>query len=327
MANHLLRENLQKRGKKTGVFLLLLAVICAAFIGTALFEYFKLDLVKKFEGYFSSGTSIPKFSGVGSSDSQIIEKAHIARLEMERDAILERVQFFEKLLQDLKTPAAVQSQVVNQTVQTEGTGPLLKTWGEGQSPSGRNIYYEIPAGTVVKCMISSAADCSVAIQNPIGRNTVLLRPMQDGFLPNHIFVPLKDSVIIGTAVGDITSERVYINGERITLALRNGEFIETEIEAFVSGEDRKEGIRGTIVDRSESILNRPGFASLINTISQEQLQSKEGAISKAPMIEVLADYYIKRTEQLQPSIQVQPGRVVNLVFTKAVKIRDAAGEN
>ena len=34
----------------------------------------------------------------------------------------------------------------------------------------------------------------------------------------------------------------------------------------------------------------------------------------------MADYYIKRAEQLQPAIQVAAGRVVDIVFTKTVKI-------
>ena len=322
MVNPLLRENLERSGKKLRVFLLLMAVVCAAFIGTALFEYFKLDL---FRG-FSLGLQRPKFKQVG-EDRQEVEKASIAQLEKERSAILEGIQFFEGLLEDLNMPAANHSQIIETASTHQSTlngiegRPFLKTWGKVEPQSSRNIYYEIPAGTVVKCMLSSAADCSVTVENSNRPNTVLLRPIQDGLLPNHVFVPLKDSVIIGTAVGDITSERVYIKGERITFALRNGAFIESEIEAFVSGEDRKEGIRGTIVDRSESALKRPGFSSLIKTISQAS-DSKKEEIGKATLSEALANYYIKRSEQLQPSIQVQSGRVVSLVFTKAVRIRD-----
>ena len=34
----------------------------------------------------------------------------------------------------------------------------------------------------------------------------------------------------------------------------------------------------------------------------------------------MTDYYIKRAEQLQPAIQIAAGRVVDIVFTKTVKI-------
>ncbi|QVL58212.1 MAG: TraB/VirB10 family protein [Simkaniaceae bacterium] len=323
MANHLLKEQLERTNKQQRFYLILIAVVCAAFIGTALFEYFKPTLFKKFEKIFRSGSELSSSSNMMSNDVQI------ARIEIEKDAIIERIQFLEKLLQDTKssTSSNIQLQTVSsasrsQTTSNDSERPLLKTWGNIQANPSRNVFYEIPAGTVVKCMISSAADCRVALKSSVERNIIMLRPIQDGILPNHIFVPLKNSVIIGTAIGDISSERVYINGERITLAFKNGEFIETEIEAFVSGEDRKEGIRGTIIDRSEFILNRPGFSSLMKTISQEHGSNNEGNSGKAPMNEILTDYYIKRTEQLQPSIQIQPGRVVNLVFTKAVKIRE-----
>ena len=40
-------------------------------------------------------------------------------------------------------------------------------------------------------------------------------------------------------------------------------------------------------------------------------------------MEKLAEYYIKRAEQLQPAIQIAAGRVVDIIFTKSVKIGES----
>ena len=70
----------------------------------------------------------------------------------------------------------------------------------------RNVVTEIPAGTVVKCLLVSSADCSVGISTSSDPNTVLLQPIANGKLPKKVQVALKGSRILGTAIGDIASE-------------------------------------------------------------------------------------------------------------------------
>lgn len=131
----------------------------------------------------------------------------------------------------------------------------------------------------------------------------------------------------------------------MTLVQPNGEFVETEISAFVSGEDGREGMRGVVVDRAGSSIFRAAAASTVQGISSSiqatlnnQTLSKLSKESDSRVIldvdtfrnagiqgattglNQLADYYIKRAEQLQPSIQIAAGRVVDLIFTTGVKI-------
>lgn len=174
---------------------------------------------------------------------------------------------------------------------------------------------------------------------------VLLRPLDNGKLPRNVKVPLKGSVIIGNAIGDITNERVYIRAERMTLVEKNGSFVETEISAYVSGEDGREGLRGVVVDRSGQIITRVAFAAFFQGVGQtleatlnnqtiEKLSEigTEKSILNVDMFRngafqggttalgKLSDYYIKRAEQLQPAIQIAAGRVVDVIFTKTVKV-------
>ena len=219
-------------------------------------------------------------------------------------------------------------------------------WSKPSLSTKRNVVTEIPAGTVVKCVLVSSADCSVGINTSSDPNTVLLQPIANGKLPKKVQVALKGSRILGTAVGDIASERVRIRTERLTLMQgSSGDFVETSIAGFVSGEDGKEGLRGTVVDRSGAIISRAAFASFLQgvgasiqaTLNNQTLEkvSKVGGTQSILDVDTfrnagiggantglnkLAEYYIKRAEQLQPVIQVQAGRVVDVIFLKTVKL-------
>jgi conjugal transfer pilus assembly protein TraB len=219
-------------------------------------------------------------------------------------------------------------------------------WSKPTLSTKRNVVTEIPAGTVVKCLLASSADCSVGINTSSDPNTVLLQPIANGKLPKKVQVALKGSRILGTAVGDIASERVRIRTERMTLMQgSNGDFVETSIAGFVSGEDGKEGLRGVVVDRSGAIISRAAFASFLQgvgasiqaTLNNQTLEkvSKVGGTQSILDVDTfrnagiggantglnkLAEYYIKRAEQLQPVIQVKAGRIVDVIFLKTVKL-------
>jgi len=291
----------------------------------------------------------------------------ISALETQNDALNSRIVSLEQALEHVHTEAsesvedqeaiaeeipslalklkALEEEMRQAAVQQEETKKPtvprnLKSWGGEEKKEGKHVSFEIPAGTVVKAVLVSGADCSVAVQKPTGPNMVLLRPLDNGNLPRNVRVPLKGSVIIGNAIGDISSERVYIRAERMSLVERGGSFSETELSAYVSGEDGREGMRGVVVDRSGQIVARAAFAAFLQGVgsgAEAALNAKafENLAEKHPNLEMLrygplqggttalnkmTDYYIKRAEQLQPAIQIAAGRVVDVVFTKTVKI-------
>ncbi|MCK4934349.1 MAG: TraB/VirB10 family protein [Simkaniaceae bacterium] len=277
------------------------------------------------------------------------EEKHL--LNQEKHTLLQETQklngqldFMEKKHEIELTSLATSIQPTTITPTALGSSRFT-SWEAEEQSEDRSVLFEIPAGTVVKAILVSGADCSVAVQKPTGPNMVLLRPLDNGKLPKNVSVPLKGSVIIGNAIGDIASERVYIRSERMTLVQKNGDFVETEISAYVSGEDGREGMRGVVVDRSGSIITRAAFASFLQGIGQglegylnNQTLSKLARTSSDQSIlnldmartstlqggntalNKLSEYYIKRAEQLQPAIQVAAGRIVDIIFTKTIKV-------
>lgn len=271
-------------------------------------------------------------------------------LEQEKHILAEETAALKEQLKSVEENVILSSTPSHSSLPSENhlsgfNGEKLKAWEPLEKTNERHTLFEIPAGTVVKAILVSGADCSVAIQKPTGPNMVLLRPLDNGKLPRNVRVLLKGSVIIGNAIGDIASERVYVRAERMTLVERNGSFIETELSAYVSGEDGREGLRGVVVDRSGQIITRAAFASFLQGIGQtvegvlnnqsiEKLAktSANASILNLDMFRTsamqggttalgkMADYYIKRAEQLQPTIQIAAGRVVDVIFTKTIKI-------
>src|SRR5690606_28627613 len=113
--------------------------------------------------------------------------------------------------------------------------------------------------------------------------------------------------------------------ERLTQVTADGEFIETAISGFVSGEDGKYGVRGTVVDKSSKLVSNAALSGLfsgVNQYFQSVARSKycddccdyrsgwkdcgygalqEGAFcGSSDAFNALTDYYIKRAEQIRP---------------------------
>ena len=357
------KEKTRKSQKRNYLFLIL--AIC---VGGALF--FKLLFPSSSSSVFEEEEAVFDLPGTGINPQEMrlvgIENDLMEQEKLSK-ALLEQQLEMKELLFDLKTS------VEHQELPQEGlTAEDLKNFKDeifleleetkassyheeeevdlvfaapAENSEKKHVSAYIPAGTMVRCVLVSAADCSVGVSQASDPATVLLRPLANGKLPRGVRVALKDSIILGRGVGDLANERVRIRGEKMTLVHSNGEFIETEISAFVSGEDGREGMRGVVVDRAGSSIFRAAAASTVQGISSSiqatlnnQTLSKLSKESDSRVIldvdtfrnagiqgattglNQLADYYIKRAEQLQPSIQIAAGRVVDLIFTTGLKI-------
>lgn len=303
-------------------------------------------------------TTLETLGDVLSERTQSLEKSVLSLkeektiLEREKDLLVEEAELLKHKMRSFEEAQSqallIQSSSKAQDRWDEGAlSPEQNfcTWEAPLKNEDKNVLFEIPAGTVVKAVLVSGADCTVAVQKPTGPNMVLLRTLDYGRLPKKVRVALKGGVIVGNAIGDLASERVYVRAERITLVEPNGNFVETEVSAYISGEDGREGMRGIVVDRSGQIMTRAFFASFMQGVGDtlegylnNQTIEKLSGVSPSKTILNLdmlqtsalqgssnafnkfAEYYIKRAEQLQPAIQIAAGRIVDVVFVKTVKI-------
>ena len=208
----------------------------------------------------------------------------------------------------------------------------------------------IPAGAFAQAVLVGGVDASTSIQASSDPRPVLLRITNKGTLPRHFKSDLCGCHALAACYGDISSERVYMRLEKITCTERKtGELIEMAVQGYIAGEDGRAGLRGRVVDRAgESMRNAAigGFLSGMgnflsqshnpvtfsplsglaqtNPLSNGELLKHGASKGASGALERYADFYIKRAEQMQPVIQVQAGRLVDIVFTQGTPFGDSA---
>jgi conjugal transfer pilus assembly protein TraB len=209
----------------------------------------------------------------------------------------------------------------------------------------------IPSGTSVKAILVSSIDAPCSVLSHSDPQPVKLQILDDGHLPHGVKVKIKGGIIIASVYGELSNERVYMRLERLTQVKEGGEFIETSVAGYVTGEDGKFGVRGTVVDKSAQLVGNAALSGVFSGIS-DYLQAKAGAEWIGPYengvfnasagsgvaiqggvsgscsaFDMLTDYYIKRAEQIRPVIQITAGRVVDITFTHCAELGDLYTHN
>jgi conjugal transfer pilus assembly protein TraB len=202
----------------------------------------------------------------------------------------------------------------------------------------------LPGGTYCKAVVDMGVAASTATNSQGNPEPIKLRLVDDGNLPGGLKGQVRDAVLIGACYGDISSERARCRLETLTWKDKNGTQIEKAIEGWVVGEDGLAGIRGQVVDRSGAVAREAFGAGLLSAAAnflkfeatagvfptspfgQTNALSKEGALKGAAAsgagsaLDKLAEFSIKRAEQMQPVILVASGRVVDVLLKSGVSL-------
>lgn len=213
----------------------------------------------------------------------------------------------------------------------------------------KTVDNTIPAGTFARAVLLGGVDASTSIQASSDPRPALLRLSDSGTLPRQFRSDLKGCHVLAACYGDISSERVMMRLEKMTcMERKTGEVVEVKVQGYVSGEDGRTGVRGTVVDRAGTSMRHAMVGGFVSGISDFFGQSSSavtfspiaGLAQTNPMgmgemfkhgagkgigsaLDKYADFYIKRAEQVQPVIQVSAGRQVDVVFTEGVSIGDS----
>ena len=155
---------------------------------------------------------------------------------------------------------------------------------------------------------------------------------------------MKRCHITGAARGDLSSERVFIRLEKMSCVdTETDTIVETDVGGYVTGEDGRNGLQGMVVDRSGRMISSAVLVGMLSgatsflqtwmaTRGSDMLSKGDRGIQNnvippdiirgnsgqgvANAFDKLADYYIKRAEQLQPVVIINADRIVNIVFSK-----------
>lgn len=205
-------------------------------------------------------------------------------------------------------------------------------------------YDYIPATSYVTGKLLGGIAVSTAVSASAAPIPVVIRLETRGNLPRDFAVDIKHCRILGSAYGDISSERAVIRAEEMVCEDRQEELVTTtRVAGVIYGDDGMNGIRGSIVSMSEKHFKNAftsgvvsGFANTasgqsgLNITSLGAINTKrkngremaeEGLMSGvSSAAEKLADYHIKLAENISPVILIPGGTRVDVMFTKGVHI-------
>lgn len=173
---------------------------------------------------------------------------------------------------------------------------------------------------------------------------VLLKLVDNAFLPNAYRSAVKDCFVVAEGFGDVSAERAFLRTQLLSCVLKNGQSLEVPIKGSVFGEDGKNGMRGRLITKQGAILSNAllsgiaagigqGFAGTAqvtsinplgstttsSTLPQDILKSGLGT-GVARAMDRLAQYYINLAERTFPVIEIDAGRMVDIVITQGVTL-------
>ena len=223
---------------------------------------------------------------------------------------------------------------------------ILLLSAKGQSrPLLKNVDTYMPAGTYARAVLTSGVVASTSLQASARPQPILMRLADEGHLPRGFSGTMKDAVLIGACYGDLSSERVMCRLETLSWVEKDGTTVEKKVGGWVIGEDGRPGLRGEVVDRAGEVARESLMAGILSGMSQflkfeatasvypitpfgqtnalkpkDALQGAAGS-GVGNALDKLAEFSIKRAEQMQPVILIASGRVVDVVFEKGVDLR------
>jgi conjugal transfer pilus assembly protein TraB len=209
----------------------------------------------------------------------------------------------------------------------------------------------IPANSYAQAKLISGVDAGVGMSAESNPRSALLRITGEVVSAGFGGKYLKTNKLIGCqmslkAVGDISSEKVYLDGVVMSCAKDANTFVEIPVKAYVSSLG-KAGVRGEIVSREGDMVLKSfvagiasGFGNGVSEFSRPQtsLFGNGNTLSEAQRARnlfngglgsglsngsnSLAEFFIKRAEQYQPVISVNEGVEVNVVFIEGFSLNE-----
>lgn len=206
----------------------------------------------------------------------------------------------------------------------------------------------VAQGSYASGILIQAVDASVGLSSQEDPRPVLIRLSGEAISASYKRKKEKTDVsgciITAGAMGDISSERVYIKLSKMTCSRRSGKVFEIEVKGYVSGLG-KAGIRGVVVERNWDKLSKAFVSGLVSGFGSSYSQSLQppAAITSSGVVltqaqslgnamkqgagkgieksgNTLSDYMMKRAEQIQPVISIPSGVEIEVVFLEGFSL-------
>jgi conjugal transfer pilus assembly protein TraB len=245
-------------------------------------------------------------------------------------------------------PPAASAQATRDTIATVTFDPPAQKAGtSGPAADGesggmnekQNAGSYVPAGSFARVVILNGLDAPTGGQSQSNPHPVLLRIIDPATMPNGFRVDLKNCMVSAEGTGDIAAERAMVRLSRLSCIDPKGGAIDIQVRGYVAGEDGKAGLRGRVQTKTGQLLANALLASvgsgigeafkaaaetttttplggvMTSTTPGEGFQRGFGAGTQRAF-DMLARYYVQLAEKIFPVIEVDGGRVADIVFTR-----------
>ena len=205
------------------------------------------------------------------------------------------------------------------------------------SATHNSLENYVPAGSYAPAVVLSGADAASNVRGRENPRPVLFRITGPAVTAGKRRVNIRGCVVSGSAIGDLSSERVEVRLVSITCEKPNNRVVEASISGYMVGAG-KAGVRGTVVSREGKLITNAALAGTLTGLASaakpafdlEDLTpgkiakraaggAASGGIESAASI--LAEHYIDRAAQYQPVITLNGGTAVELVFLEGIDLK------
>ena len=221
---------------------------------------------------------------------------------------------------------------------------------------GKTVYSDsanyLPPNSIAAARAIVGVDAVAGVKSQTDPLPVVLRitgPARSVYADGKLLrTNIQGCLVNGAAIGELSSEKVYVKLQRMTCPQPGGRYAVSEVKGFISF-GGKTGVRGRVVSREGSLATQAflagmiggfgrGFSANSNSLlagstsvsvngSRQKLspgEIVEGGLGEgvAKSGDMVSNYLIERAEQYQPVIEMPTGIDVEIVFLDGVFIRN-----
>jgi conjugal transfer pilus assembly protein TraB len=225
---------------------------------------------------------------------------------------------------------------------TDGTNPI----DSKARHAARKDEQFLPATSIITGVLINGLEAPTSLSSKAEPMPVTMRIKKDIIMPNNYTMDLRDCNLMGSAVGDLASQRAYIRATSISCVNSKGKAFDVKLEAYaVSENDGKNGIRGTLISRNGNAIAGSAFAGGLSALAGSLSPSKVSSLNIDPNSQAqyqtpnfgalgalagsgaatgglnrLVDYYTSLAEQQWPIVEVSPGRAITFIVQTGATI-------
>lgn len=236
------------------------------------------------------------------------------------------------------------SKAALRTVKGDGTAPV----DSNARHAKRKDDMYLPATSLITGVLITGLEAPTSLSSKSEPMPVTMRIKKDVLMPNNFTMDLRDCNLLGSAVGDLASQRAYIRATSISCVNSKGKAFDVKLEAYaVSENDGKNGIRGTLISRNGNAVGGAALAGGLSGLASSMSPSKVSSLNIDPNqrgessyetpnfgalgalaasgaasggLNRLVEYYTSLAEQQWPVVEISPGRAITFVVQSGATI-------